>query len=60
MKETKKHNRITITVGDSLNDQLNRLKQERYYHTSYAEMLRDLLELGLKTAEETSQENKKK
>ncbi|MBQ8469652.1 MAG: hypothetical protein IJ547_03545 [Clostridia bacterium] len=52
MKDQKeKRNRVTITVDATLNEKLDRLKQEQYYHTSYAEMLRDLLELGLKTNE---------
>ena len=52
MKDQKeKRNRVTITVDATLNEKLDRLKQEQYYHTSYAEMLRDLLELGLETVE---------
>ena len=53
MKDQKeKRNRITVTVGDSLEQQLDRLKQEQYYDKSYAEMLRDLIELGLQAAGE--------
>lgn len=49
--QPEKRNRITITVDETLNEKLDRLKQEQYYQTSYAEMLRDLLELGLQTVE---------
>lgn len=53
MKDQKeKRNRVTVTVGDALNEKLDRLKQEQYYDKPYAEMLRDLIELGLQSVEE--------
>lgn len=48
MKE--KQNRVTVTVDKETAGRLDRLKQEQYYAKSHAEMLRDLIRLGLDAA----------
>lgn len=43
--------RMTMTITPELADAIQRLKKEKYYYTSYAEMYRQLLILGLEEAE---------
>lgn len=44
--------RITITLTDEISQSIEELKKEQYYSAPYAEVFRDILELGLKAAKE--------
>lgn len=44
--------RISVTIPTDLEEQLDLLKQEKFYKKSYGEMLRQLIQLGLEKNEE--------
>lgn len=47
----KKKVRFSLTVPDDIAKRAEELKKESYYNTSYSEMYRKLIELGLKEIE---------
>ena len=47
----KKKVRFTLTVPEDIAKRAEELKKESYYNTSYSEMYRKLIELGLKEIE---------
>ena len=51
MATTKK--RLTLTLLPEWEPALNKLKKEKFFNKSFSEMLRYLIELGLKQVKET-------
>ena len=47
----KKKLRFTLTVPEEMAKETEKLKKEKFYDKSYAEMYRNLIELGLKEVE---------
>ena len=47
----KKKVRFTLTVTEDIAERAEKLKKDSYYNTSYSEMYRKLIELGLKEME---------
>lgn len=50
--------RFTISISDEMKDELERIKQEKYYNTTRNAMINDLIALGLKVYQEEKEINK--
>lgn len=51
----KKKLRFSLTVPEEIAKETEKLKKERFYDKSYAEMYRNLIEIGLKEMEKKKQ-----
>lgn len=50
--------RVLLTITTEVKQELEPLKQARFYNVSYSAMVRELIGLGLETAKENGYENK--
>ena len=50
--------RVLLTITTEVKQELEHLKQARFYNVSYSAMIRELIGLGLETAKENGYESK--